>query len=98
VVTAAVSRNPGWWPLLGAWALLGLALLAAAGLLAVFITLGGALWLLLSAGWSLVRWHRRPSLYCKPSTPPLPPRYRVADDLSRPLAEVVAVAEREAAR
>jgi hypothetical protein len=87
-------RNPGWWPVLAAWALLGLSLLAAAGLLAVFIVLGGACWLLLAAGWSLVRWHRRPSLYCRP---PLPPRYRVADDLTRPVAEVVAVAEREAA-
>jgi hypothetical protein len=28
--------------------------------------------------------------------PALPPRYRVADDLARPLADVVAVAEQEA--
>jgi hypothetical protein len=90
-------RNPGWWPVLAAWALLGLALLAAAGLLAVFIVLGGVLWLALAAGWSLVRWHRQPSIYCKPSVPPLPARYRVADDLSRPLVEVVAAAEGEAA-
>jgi hypothetical protein len=46
---------------------------------------------------ALVRWHRRPSLYCRPSRPPMPARYRIADDLTRPLAEVVAVAEREAA-
>ncbi len=89
-------RNPGWWPVLGAWALLGLALLAAAGMLAAFVILGGACWVALSAGWSLVRWHRRPSLYCKPSTPPLPARYRAADDLRQPIATVVAVAELEA--
>jgi hypothetical protein len=89
-----VRRNPGWWPVLAAWALLGLALLAAAGLLAVFVVAGGVCWLALAAGWSLVRWHRRPSSYCRP---PLPEPYRVADDLTRPLAEVVAAAEWEAA-
>jgi hypothetical protein len=88
-------RQPAWWPLLASWTLLGLALLAAAGLLAVFIVLGGVCWLLLAAGWSLVRWQRRPSAYCRPSRPPLPTCYRVADDLSRPLADVVATAEQE---
>jgi hypothetical protein len=86
-------RNPGWWPVLAAWSLLGLALLAAAGLLAVFIVLGGACWLLLATGWSLVRQQLAPSRY---NRPPVPEPYRVADDISRPLAEVVAVAEREA--
>jgi hypothetical protein len=94
VVTAAVRRNPGWWPVLAAWSLLGLALLAAAGLLAVFIVGGGACWLLLAAGWSLVRHQLAPSRY---NRPPLPEPYRVADDLDRPLVEVVAAAEREAA-
>ena len=89
-----MRRNPGWWPVLAAWALLGLALLAAAGLLAVFIVLGGACWLLLAAGWSLARQQLAPSRY---NRPPLPEPYRVADDLSRPLAEVVGVAEQEAA-
>lgn len=88
-------NQPGWWPVLAAWALLGLALLAAAGLLAVFIVLGGACWLLLSGGWSLVRWHRRPSLYCRPS---LTESYRLADDPAVPLAEVVRVAEQERGR
>lgn len=87
-------RHPGWWPVLAAWALLGLALLAAAGLLAVFVVLGGACWLLLAASWSIVRQQLAPSRYCGPA---LPERYRVADDFSRPLAEVVAAAEREAA-
>jgi hypothetical protein len=42
---------------------------------------------------SLVRQQRAPSRYNRPS---IPERYRVADDLRRPLAEVVAVAEQEA--
>jgi hypothetical protein len=42
---------------------------------------------------ALVRQQRAPSPYTQPS---LPQRYRVADDLRRPLAEVVAVAEQEA--
>jgi hypothetical protein len=87
-------RGPGWWPVLAAWALLALALLAAAGLLAVFIVLGVACWLLLAAGWSLVRQQLAPSRYCRPR---LPERYRVADDLRRSVAEVVAAAERDAA-
>jgi hypothetical protein len=41
----------------------------------------------------LVRQQRAPSPYTQPS---LPGRYRVADDLRRPLAEVVAAAEQEA--
>jgi hypothetical protein len=86
-------RQPGWWPVLAAWALLGLVLLAAAGLLAVFVVLGGVCWLLLSAGWSLARQQRAPSRYCRPA---LPESHRVADDLRRPLAEVVAAAELEA--
>jgi hypothetical protein len=48
--------------------------------------------LLLAAG-ALVRHQLAPSRY---NQPPLPERYRVADDLRRPLAEVVAAAEREA--
>jgi hypothetical protein len=42
---------------------------------------------------SLVRQQRAPSCYDRPS---LPERYRVADDLRRPLADVVAAAEQEA--
>lgn len=41
----------------------------------------------------LVRQQLAPSRYCRPK---LPDRYRVADDLSRPLADVVAEAEAEA--
>jgi hypothetical protein len=42
---------------------------------------------------ALVRQQRAPSPYTQP---PLPDRYRVADDLRRPLADVVAAAEQEA--
>jgi heme A synthase len=42
---------------------------------------------------ALVRQQLAPSRYCRP---PLPDRYRVADDVARPLAEVVAAAEAEA--
>jgi hypothetical protein len=42
---------------------------------------------------AVVRQQLAPSRYCRPS---LPESYRAADDLSRPLAEVVAVAEHEA--
>ena len=42
---------------------------------------------------SLVRQQRAPSCYDRPS---LPERDRVADDLRRPLADVVAAAEQEA--
>jgi hypothetical protein len=42
---------------------------------------------------SLVRQQLAPSHYNRPS---LPGRYRVADDLRRPLADVVAAAEQEA--
>jgi hypothetical protein len=42
---------------------------------------------------ALVRQQRAPSPYTQP---PLPERYRVADDLRRPLADVVAAAEQEA--
>jgi hypothetical protein len=42
---------------------------------------------------ALVRQQLAPSRYCRPR---LPERYRVADDLAKPLAVVVAVAERDA--
>ena len=42
---------------------------------------------------ALVRQQRAPSPYTQPR---LPERYQVADDLRRPLADVVAVAEAEA--
>jgi hypothetical protein len=48
--------------------------------------------LMLGVG-SVVRQQLVPSRYNRPS---IPERYRVADDLRRPLAEVVAAAEQEA--
>jgi hypothetical protein len=77
-----------------AWLLAAVALLAARGMLVTYLVAAGAAtgaWLALRA---LVRQQRAPSMLDRP---PLPERYRVADDLRRPLAEVVAVAEREAA-
>jgi hypothetical protein len=49
--------------------------------------------LLLPGVASLVRQQRAPSRHKRPS---IPERYRVAGDLRRPLAEVVAAAEQEA--
>lgn len=86
-----MRRNPGWWPVLAAWALLGLALLAAAGMLIVFVVLAAVCWLLLAT----VRQQLAPSRYNRPS---VPEPYRLADDPAVPLAEVVTVAEQEAGR
>jgi hypothetical protein len=75
------------------WLLAALVVLALDGRLPAFLAWampGSAAVLVADA---LVRWHQRPSAYCRPS---LPDRYRVADDLRRPLAEVVAAAEAEA--
>jgi hypothetical protein len=78
------------------WLLAALLVLGLEGRLPAFLawaTVGSLLVLVTDA---LVRWHRRPSAYCRPSRSALPERYRVADDLHRPLVEVVAVAEAEA--
>jgi hypothetical protein len=79
--------------LLAGWLLAALLVLGMDGRLPVFLAwvLPGSL-LVLGVG-SLVRQQRAPSCYHRPS---LPERYRVADDLRRPLAEVVAAAEQEA--
>jgi hypothetical protein len=91
---AAVRTGIG---LLAGWLLTAVLLLAHDGRLPEYLA-GAASGSALALGVvALVRWHRKPSIYCKPSTPPLPARYWVADDLNRPLAEVVAVAEQDAA-
>ena len=79
--------------LLAGWLLAALLVLGMDGRLAVFLAwvLPGSL-LVLGVG-SLVRQQRAPSRCDRPS---LPERYRVADDLRRPLADVVAAAEQEA--
>jgi hypothetical protein len=76
-----------------AWLLGAVALLAAQGLLVPYLVALGAATLTGLGLRALVRQQRAPSMLERPG---LPDRYRVADDLGRPLAEVVAVAEREA--
>jgi hypothetical protein len=79
--------------LLAGWLLVALLVLGIDGRLPAFLAwvLPGSL--LVVGVDALVRQQRAPSPYTQPS---LPERYRVADDLRRPLAEVVAVAEAEA--
>jgi hypothetical protein len=79
--------------LLAGWLVAALLVLGIDGRLPAFLAwvLPGSL-LVLGVD-ALVRQQRAPSPYIQPS---LPERYRVADDLRRPLADVVAVAEAEA--
>ncbi len=85
-------RTTGCWLLIG-WLLSALVLLGMDGRLPEFLAwvLPGSL-LALGVG-ALVRQQLAPSRHNRPS---IPERYRVADDLRRPLAEVVAMAEQEA--
>jgi hypothetical protein len=82
--------------LLAGWLLAAMLLLAHDGRLAEYLVGAGSGSAVVLGVGALVRWHRRPSVYCRPPAASLPARYRVADDLRRPLAEVVAAAEREA--
>jgi hypothetical protein len=75
------------------WLLAALLVLGLDGRLPAFLAWATAGSLAVLVVDALVRWHRRPSVYCRP---PLPDCYRVADDLRRPLVDVVAVAERDA--
>jgi hypothetical protein len=79
--------------LLVGWLLAALVLLAEDGRLPGFLAGAVSSSLLLLGLGALARQQLAPSRYNRPS---LPERYRVADDLGRPVAEVVAVAEREA--
>jgi hypothetical protein len=85
-------RATGCWLLVG-WLLAALVLLGMDGRLPEFLAwvLPGSL-LALGVG-ALVRQQLAPSRHNPPS---IPECYRVADDLRRPLAEVVAMAEQEA--
>jgi hypothetical protein len=82
--------------LLVGWLAAALIVLALDGLLHEFLAWAVPGSLLMLGVVALIRWHRRPSLYCRPSVAPLPARYRAADDLGRPLVEVVAAAELDA--
>jgi hypothetical protein len=86
---AAVRTGIG---LLGGWLLAALLLLAHDGRLPEYFAGAASGSLVVLGIIALVRWHRRPSLYCKPS---MPARYQAADDLTRSVAEVVAAAEQE---
>jgi hypothetical protein len=79
--------------LLAGWLVAALLVLGIDGRLPAFLAwvVPGSL-LVLSVD-AIVRQQRAPSPYNQPR---LPERYRVADDLRRPLADVVAVAEQEA--
>jgi threonine/homoserine/homoserine lactone efflux protein len=76
-----------------AWLLAAVALLATQGMLLTYAGAAGAATLVWLGFRALVRQQRAPSML---EHPLLPERYRVADDLRRPLDDVVAVAEQEA--
>ena len=76
-----------------AWLLAAVVLLAAQGMLVPYLLAVGAATLAGLGLRALVRQQRALSML---ERPPVPERYRVADDVARPLADVVAAAEREA--
>jgi hypothetical protein len=75
------------------WLLAALAVLGMDGRLLVLVAWAAPASLLGLGIGALIRQPRAPAFTDQPA---LPPRYRVADDLARPLADVVAVAEQEA--
>ncbi len=75
------------------WLLAALVLLGMEGRLPEFLAGAASGSLLVLGLGALVRQQLAPSRY---NRPPLPERYRVADDLRQPIAAVVAVAEAEA--
>ena len=79
--------------LLAGWLLAALLMLGIDGRLPAFLAWVVPGSLLVLGVDAIVRQQRAPSPYTQPR---LPERYRVADDLRRPLADVVAVAEQEA--
>jgi hypothetical protein len=84
-------RTAGPWLLVG-WLVAALLVLGMDGRLPAFLTgaVPGSL-LVLGVG-SVVHQQLTPSRFNRPT---IPERYRVADDLRRPLTEVVAAAEQE---
>jgi hypothetical protein len=75
------------------WLLAALVVLGLDGRLPQYLAGAGCGSLLALALGAVVRHQLAPSRYCRPA---LRESYRVADDLRRPLVEVVAAAEREA--
>jgi hypothetical protein len=82
----------GRW-LLGSWLVAALVMLGVDGRLPDFLAWATPSTLLVLGVGALVRQQRAP---CFLDQPPLPYRYRVADDPSQPIAAVIAAAEREA--
>ena len=78
--------------------LAAVALLVAQGLLVPWLVAAAASSAALLVLRALVRQQRASSICDQPARPPLPDRYRVADDLHQPIAAVVAAAELEATR
>jgi hypothetical protein len=91
VVTATVRTAARL--LVAGWLTAALVVLGMDGRLPTFLAWATPGSLLVLGIGAVVRQQLAPSRYCRP---PLPERYRVADDLRRPLFEVVAVAERDA--
>ena len=79
--------------LLAGWLLAALLVLGIDGRLLAFLAWVVSGSMVVLAVDALVRQQRAPSPYTQP---PLPERYQVADDLRRPLTDMVAVAEQEA--
>lgn len=86
--------SSGWWVVAAAWTLLGLALQAAAGLLAVFVVLAAVAWLVLLAVRTVLGPQLAPPWH---QTRDRPERHRLADDLAVPIERVIAAAELDAA-
>jgi hypothetical protein len=76
-----------------AWLLAAVALLAVQGLLVGYLLAAGAATLAGLGLRALVRQQLRPSILDRP---PVPARYRVADDLTQPIGAVIEAAEAEA--
>jgi hypothetical protein len=85
-------RATGRW-LLVSWLLPALVMLSVDGRLPVFLAWTIPSTLLVLGGGAVVRQQQAPSFL---DQPPLPYRYRLADDLSQPIAAVITAAEHEA--
>jgi hypothetical protein len=89
---AGIMGTTGRW-LLGSWLVAALVMLSVDGRLPVFLAWTTPSTLLGLGVGALIRQQRAP---CFLDQLPLPNRYRVADDLSQPIAAVIAAAEQEA--